>query len=83
MTAEIFMSPTDVAEILGCSLSTVMTMIEEGEIAAVKRRGWRIEHSEVARIVMEFRRSAFELGEDAPAVASFVMSRPIDGYELD
>lgn len=82
MTGELFMTPTDVAEVLGCSVETVQNLIDVGEIVAVKRRGWKIEHSEVARIVMEFRRTALELGEQAPATSSFVMSRPIDGNEF-
>lgn len=76
------MTPTDVAEVLGCSIDTVYTMIETGELHAVKRRGWKVEHSEVARIVLELRRTAFELGEQVPASQSFVLSRPVDGDDF-
>ena len=71
-------TPTDVAEVFGCSVATVLAMIDNAEIAAVKNHGWKIVHSEVSRVFMEIQRTAWELGEEAPASPPFAMSRPFD-----
>jgi hypothetical protein len=83
MTDELFVSPTDLAEALGCPIHTVMTMIENGDVSAVKRRGWKIPYSEVAGIVAEFRRAAWELGQTVQASPQFTLSRPVDRDGLD
>lgn len=82
MTEDQFVSPTDLAEALGCPLHVIVSMIENGEVAAVKRRGWKISHSEVARVVEEFRRAAWELGQTVQASSQFSLSRPVDRNDV-
>ena len=72
------LTPTDVAEALGCDISEVMRLIEEQHLSAVRHRGWRIAHSELARYIIENQRSAWELGQSVTTVPSFVASRPLD-----
>lgn len=83
MTEDHYVSPTDLAEALGCSLHTVVSMIENGEVSAVKRRGWKIPYSEVARVVAEFRRAAWELGQTVQSPPQFALLRPVDRDEID
>ena len=83
MTEDLFMSPTDLAEALGCPLHVIIHKIETGEILAVKRRAWKIDHTEVARVVEDFRRAAWELGQTVPSPPPFALSRPVDQDEVD
>ncbi len=79
MTDDLFLTPTDVAEALGCDLAVVMDLINSNGLAAVKRRGWRIAHAELARYIVETQRSAWELGQSVTTIPSFFASRPVDG----
>jgi excisionase family DNA binding protein len=78
MTKDIFLTPTDVAEALGCDLTTVLNLIESNALAASRQRGWRIAHSELARFIIHAQRSAWELGQSVTSTPSFVASRPLD-----
>ena len=78
MTGDVFLTPTDVAEVFDCSVATVLAMIDNAEIIAVKNHGWKIAHSEVSRVFTELQRTAWELGEEVTASPPFALSRPFD-----
>ena len=83
MNDDILLTPTDVAESLGCTVPDVLAAIDSGLLVAHRQRGWRIAHSDLARFVTESQIAAMELGAPASFTPSFAGSRPIDDDSVD
>jgi excisionase family DNA binding protein len=78
MPDEIFLTPTDVAEALGCPMTEVLSLIEGGRLPATRSRGWKIAHDELATFISESRIEALELGHAISLAPSFSISRPLE-----
>lgn len=76
MTEEWFLSPSDVAEALGCTRADVMDLIARGEIVATPGRRTRIPHSEVRTYVQHMQIGAFTLGRDPLGNPNLLASQP-------
>lgn len=78
MPEDISLTPTDVAEALGCPITEVVSLIESGRLPASKNRGWRIAHDDLAAFICESRTEALELGHVMSLAPSFSVSRPLE-----
>lgn len=76
MTEDLYLTLTDVAEVLGCDISAVTTLITTGHLDAIQRRGWRVSHAALARFISRSRRDAFELGLSMAPADDFALLRP-------
>lgn len=83
MIDEFFLSPTDVAEALGCSAKDVLCLIENGDLVAHRSRGWRIGHRELARYVQTVQSTSIALGVEPSIHVTFASSRPVDDNVID
>ena len=78
MSEDFPLTPTDVAEALGCSVDWVMILITEGRLPARQSRGWKVAHRDLARFIAEQQSTAIALGAIPTLTASFEASRPLD-----
>lgn len=76
MTDEFFLTPTDIAEALGCSRIAVLELIEQGELTYASGHGRRVAHSTIEAFVNRQRGAALTLGMQTDISPSFASSRP-------
>lgn len=78
MNDEMWLSPTDVAEALGCSVQDVLESITSGSLRARHQHGWWVAHSDLAGFIAEHQRTAIELGFTPVFLPEFAVSRPVN-----
>lgn len=76
MSDEWLLSIADVADALGCGRSTVLDMIDRGELAVVPGRRIRIAHSELRTFVEHMQRGALSLGIEPVGEPGLLASQP-------
>ena len=79
MDNDFVLTPTDVADALGCSVTEVHHLIDSGRIVAHRDHGWKITHADLARFIDDEQTTAITLGRERVVSPSFSASRPIGG----
>lgn len=76
MSDEWLLSITDVAEALGCGRTTVLELIERGELDVVPGRRLRVAHSALRAFVEHMQNGALSLGVEPIGVPGLLASQP-------
>jgi hypothetical protein len=77
MDKDFVLTPTDVADALGCSVVEVQHLIHSGRIVAHRDRGWKVTHADLARFIDDEQTTAITLGRERVVSPSFSASRPV------
>ena len=79
MTDDIYLTVTDVAEVMQCDIAVVTALITSGQLDAIQRRGWRVSHAALSTFLSNSRRDAFDRGLSSTQAGEFAFLRPAKG----